>query len=107
MITAILGRFVYTDFSLCWLSVSGDLGHSPHPGIGEAGNSHPAFGNKWEGQKGLVSEVSQWPSTQNNQYGKVACFEVVCPDPLHLRLIHIIACIKISFLRGLPWWLSA
>ena len=41
--------------------------------------------------------VSQQLSAQNNQYAKVVGFEVVCPDPLHLRLTCVVAWVTISF----------
>ena len=44
--------------------------------------------------------VSQQLSAQNNQYAKVVGFEVVCPDPLHLRLTRVVAWVTISFLQS-------
>ena len=44
--------------------------------------------------------VSQLLSAQNNQYAKVVGFEVVCPDPLHLRLIRVVAWVTNSFLQS-------
>lgn len=41
----------------------------------------PGFRQKEEGQRvPSVAATSLWPSSQNNPYAKVACFQVACAD---------------------------